>query len=76
MNEQRRKALRDASIGKRLWWRLKWPWWQLRVLIFPNHERRSKERLTARAAEQALQASLTQMVTAFQSAYHEEDKKK
>jgi hypothetical protein len=72
MTEERRRALRDAGILKRLWWRLKWPWWQVKVALCPGCERRARERITAKAAEHALQASLTQMVAAFQ---HEEEKK-
>lgn len=72
MNEERRKALREAGVLRRLWLPLKAPWWQLKVLLWPGCERRSRERVTAAAAEQALRASLTQMVSAFQ---HEKEEK-
>jgi hypothetical protein len=72
MTEERRRALRDAGAWKRLWWLIKAPWWQLKTLICPGCERRYRERVTAKAAEHALQSSLTQMVAAFQ---HEEEKK-
>ena len=72
MTEERRRALRDAGILKRLWWLLKGPWGQVKVTLCPGCERRARERVTAKAAEHALQSSLTQMVAAFQ---HEEEKK-
>ena len=66
MTEERRRALRNAGVLKRLWWLIKAPWWQLKTLIYPGCERRHRKRVTAKAAEHALRASLTQMVNAFQ----------
>lgn len=72
MNHAREEARRSAGTLKRIWWLAKRGWWCIKVAVRPSCERRRAERITARAAEQALRASLTQMVVAFQ---HKEKEK-
>jgi len=67
MTESKRDALRQASPLRRLWWLLKRPYWAVRVRWNPALERRTEERCTIRAAQQALNHSLTTMIEAFQT---------
>ena len=67
MTDEKRAALRQSSPVRRLWWMLKRPYWSLRVRWNPALERRTEERCTIQAAQQALNHSLTTMIEAFQT---------
>jgi len=66
MTEAKREALLHASPLRRLWWLMKRPYWAVRVRWNPALERRTEERCTIQAAQEALNHSLTQMIEAFQ----------